>query len=171
MWYAIQVPTGKEFQTKEAIEMHIDSDFFKEIIVLRYATQMKVHGTFKDVKRMLLPGYLIVVSNNIEKFHEQLRAIPYFTKILSSAQGFSPLQPEEITWLDTFSNNEHRVIPMSKAIKEGDQVRIVSGPLLSLQAKVAKIDRHRSTAYIQTHICGRTVETKLGLAVLSKKSF
>ena len=53
---------------------------------------------------------------------------------------------------------------------EGDQVRVVQGPLLGQEALIDHVDRRRSTAYIEFEMFGRRIKTKIGLGVVAKKS-
>lgn len=62
-----------------------------------------------------------------------------------------------------------RVVPMSEALKDGDQVVVTAGPLLGHEGLIKTINRRKSTAFLELDLCGRRVTTRVGLAVLSKE--
>ena len=50
------------------------------------------------------------------------------------------------------------IVDMSKAIKENDRVKIVSGPLKEIEAKIVKMDPRNRNAKIVVDFLGRTTE-------------
>ena len=58
-------------------------------------------------------------------------------------------------------------MPMSEALKDGDQVVVTAGPLLGHEGLIKTINRRKCTAYLELNLCGRSVTTRVGLAVLS----
>lgn len=55
---------------------------------------------------------------------------------------------------------------MSEGIIEGDQIRVLKGPLQGYEALVAKVDRHKRLAYIDLNILGRIKTVKVGLEIV-----
>lgn len=56
---------------------------------------------------------------------------------------------------------------MSRAVKDGEKVVVVGGPLLGHEGLIRDINRRKSTAYLEIDLCGRKVSTRVGLAVLA----
>lgn len=77
-------------------------------------------------------------------------------------------QKEEVQLIGGFTHRGDRVVPMSEALKDGDQVVVTAGPLLGHEALIKTINRRKSTAYLEARPmqAGR-VTTRVGLAVLS----
>ena len=67
---------------------------------------------------------------------------------------FIPLSNEEKTLISAFVGDEDHVMKMSEGIIEGDQIRVLKGPLQGYEALVAKVDRHKRLAYIDLNILG-----------------
>lgn len=78
-----------------------------------------------------------------------------------------PLAKEEVQLIGGFTHRGDRVVPMSEALKDGDQVVVTAGPLLGHEGLIKTINRRKSTAYLELDLCGRRVTTRVGLAVLS----
>ena len=45
-----------------------------------------------------------------------------FARVLAQDGQFVPLAKEEVQLIDSFTNRGDRVVPMSEALKDGDQV-------------------------------------------------
>lgn len=90
-----------------------------------------------------------------------------FARVLAQDGQFVPLAKEEVQLIDSFTHVGDRVVPMSEALKDGDQVVVTAGPLLGHEGLIKTINRRKSTAYLELDLCGRRVTTRVGLAVLS----
>ena len=88
-------------------------------------------------------------------------------RVLAQDGQFVPLAKEEVQLIGGFTHRGDRVVPMSEALKDGDQVVVTAGPLLGHEGLIKTINRRKSTAYLELDLCGRRVTTRVGLAVLS----
>ena len=73
-------------------------------------------------------------------------------------------------WLNAFTDNPHRTVAMSTAVKEGDRIVITSGPLMRHEGLIKSINRRKSLAFLEIQMFGRTITTKVGLAILRKQN-
>lgn len=96
-------------------------------------------------------------------------AMDDFARVLAQDGQFVPLAKEETQLIGSFTNRGDRVVPMSEALKDGDQVVVTAGPLLGHEGLIKTINRRKSTAYLELDLCGRRVTTRVGLAVLSNE--
>lgn len=198
-WYVIQVPTGREQTLAHAIERvaaeadvaaqgaadaepgSVESDpesapptpILAECFSPRFATQKKVHGEWRDVEQLLFPGYLIAVTARPEALKEALRRVPEFTRLLAVGETFVPLSSRDQAWIGAFTSEGARCVPMSVSVVEqladGDRIVVMQGPLAGKEALIQSVNRRKSLAYLQFEICGRTVTTKVGLAIVHKR--
>ena len=63
-----------------------------------------------------------------------------------------------------------QVVAMSEGYIEGDEIIVLSGPLIGRTAQIKKIDRHKRVAYLDVQMCGRTKTIKLGLEIVRKRA-
>ncbi len=169
-WYVVQVSSGKEERTIRMVEQLIDPELVHECFTPCYQTQAKRRGEWAYVKRKLIPGYVILVTDRIEKVEGCLSSIPAFTRLLRNEEGFTPLDGDEVSWISAFTQgSKSRTVAMSTGIKVGDEVIITDGPLKQHATRIVRIDRKRSTAYVEVTFMGRTKEVPLGLKVLAKR--
>ena len=168
-WYAVQVECGREAATAQQILSTLGGPqgAVRECFSPLWQTQEKRRGTWQFVERRLIPGYVIAVSNQPKQLEEGLYRVPGMSRMLRSEGGFVPLADSEVGWIDRHALGERRVVPMSRAVKEGDRVTVTAGPLMDRTLRVARIDRHRSTAYVEVKFLGRRKLVPMGLAVLS----
>lgn len=168
-WYVIQVPTGAERKLCALIERMAPAGVAQECFCPRYATQIKRAGEWVDVEKALLPGYVIVVTNQLDTLVRTLGKIPEFTRLLRMGESFVPLNQTDRSWIEAFTSKGNRCMDMSMGVVEGESVRVLSGPLTGKEALICSINRHKNLAFVQLQICGRTVTTKLGLGIVGSK--
>ena len=168
MWYVIQVSASQESTAKTMIERFVDDDLYEEVFIPRYQVMKHRHGEWVQTTSKLFPGYVIVITNQVEMLNSQVRQVPAFTRLLTTGDTFIPLNPEEIDWIGAFTTKGNRIIEMSEGIIEGDQVIITKGPLKFREGWIKKIDRHKRLAYLEIKLLGRTVDIKVGLGIIRK---
>lgn len=169
-WYVVQVVSGRERKVCELLRAKIGEDVLKECFSPAYATQRKVRGEWEEHRSLLFPGYVIAVTRDAAELKARMRTVAEFTRLLSLGERFTSLTKAERAWICAYTQQGERVMPMSMAVMEGDQVRVVQGPLLGQEALIDHVDRRRSTAYIELEMFGRRIKTKIGLGVVAKKS-
>lgn len=169
-WYVIQVQTGREPIVCKLIEQACDGGkSLKECFSPRYAYQRKRHGKWVDEEMPLLPGYVIAVADDPWSLLKAMRGIPEFTKILTMDKMLVPLDKDEKNWIERWTHEGDRTIPMSVAYKEHDRIVITDGPLVGREAMITRINRRKSVAHLEVHAGQLTIHTTVGLAVLAEK--
>ena len=177
-WYVIQVRTGHETIVCKHIEQAcqlVDENSCDGVKVLRecfsprYAYQRKRHGEWSDEEMPLLPGYVIAVTDDPWSLLNVLRSIPEFTRLLAMDKTFVPLDKDEKDWIERWTHEGDRTIPMSVAYKECDKLVIIDGPLVGREAMITRINRRKSVAHLEICVGQLTIHTTVGLAVLPEK--
>lgn len=167
MWYVIQVINGREDVMREHIERVVPAGATQELFYPQYQTEIKVHGEWVNTTKPLFPGYLICDTADPRTVQQYLLRMDGFARVLAQDGQFVPLAKEEVQLIGGFTHRGDRVVPMSEALKDGDQVVVTAGPLLGHEGLIKTINRRKSTAYLELDLCGRRVTTRVGLAVLS----
>lgn len=168
-WYVIQVATGKEEAMCRLVERVAEEGTLEECFCPRYETQRKVRGEWETVRPVLFPGYLIAVTNDVDALSARLREVPEFTRLLSVGETFAPLSDEDRAWIGAFTQRGSRAVGMSMGVMEGDRVIVTSGPLVGQEALIKSVNRRKSTAYLELHMFGRTLTTKVGLGIVTTR--
>lgn len=170
MWHVIQVINGREDVMRERIEHVVPAGAMQELFYPQFQTEIKVHGEWVNTTKPLFPGYLICDTADPRTVQQSLLRMDDFARVLSQDGQFVPLAKEETQLIGGFTHRGDRVVPISEALKDGDQVVVTAGPLLGHEGLIKTINRRKSTAYLELDLCGRRVTTRVGLAVLRRNS-
>ena len=132
-----------------------------------YEEKKKQNGTWNTLQKVLFPGYLFMITEDVEKLFFHLKTIEGMTKLIGTGQDIIPLKEEEITFLQRFGG-EDQIVSMSEGIIEGTQVIITSGPLMGMEGLIKKIDRHKRKAWLDLEMFGRMQQVEVGLEITRK---
>ena len=193
-WYVAQVASGKEASTARLCERFVGTPACEACFAPECEVMWKRGGQWELKRKLLFPGYLFFVTDDVDALSMELRKIPAMTRLLgapcdgaaagdasSAADGdgatavrgrrervsFLPLTADERDGFLAFSDAAH-VVRMSEGVIEGDTVRVTRGPLMGREGLIRKIDRHKRRAYLEVTMFGRTVPASVGLEIVRK---
>jgi transcriptional antiterminator NusG len=132
-----------------------------------YEERKKIKGEWQTLKRILFPGYVFLVTDQVEELFFELKKVIGLTKLLGSGNEIVPLSQEEVSLLLSLGG-EDQVVEMSTGIIEGSTVIILSGPLMGREGLIKKIDRHKRKAYLEMEMFGRMQRVEVGLEITMK---
>ena len=167
MWYVVQVRTGAEERIRLQCEKNIEKSILEECFIPQYEEKKRFQGKWNIQKKILFPGYVFVVTENLRDLYEGLKKIEGMTKMIGTGQEVVPLTDVEVHFIQRFGGEE-KVVPISEGIIENSQVKILSGPLEGMEACIRKIDRHKRKAWIEIEMFGRMQRVEVGLEIVSK---
>ena len=75
-----------------------------------------------------------------------------------------------VAWIDAFTEKGHRTVGVSEGVIEGDRIIVLKGPLVGREGWIRKINRRKRTAYLEIDMFGRTIQTKIGLGIVRKRT-
>ena len=175
MWYVIQVVSGQERKARDLIEStaggvrdEAGKPVLKECFVPYYQVEQKFQGEYRTVERTLFPGYVIAVTGNVSALNGELAKVPAFTRLLGGGDAFVPLDRAEMALIDKLLSEGNRIVAVSRAVAEGDSIRVIKGPLVDREGWIREIDRRKGTCFVETEMFGRTLKIEIGLAVVTK---
>lgn len=167
-WYVGQVLAGKEAATLAQCRRLVGQGVLHESFVPEYETMWKTAAGWRPERRLLFPGYLFFVTDNVEALAAGLANVPNRVRILGDEENsFMALSDSERDWFLAFIDQD-RIVRMSEGIIENDQVRITKGPLMGKEARIRKIDRHKRSAFVEVGMFGRKTMAKVGLEIVRK---
>lgn len=170
--YVMQVATGRERQTVQLLERVLGGETRAELFVPRYRYRKKIKGAWQFTEELLTPGYVYLRTSmlDIDELAQQVRRAPAFARVLAQDGKIIPLSADEERWLQALAGaGEGHVVEPSYGFIEGDEVKVIKGPLRGQEAKIRKIDRHKRLAFLEMHMFGRTKVVKVGLEIVSKR--
>ena len=140
----------------------------EEIYIPRAERERKVHGRWIKEQTVLFPGYVFIDTDDIETITAQLNNIIGLTKVLKTGESFTAVTEEECALIRHLTGKDHIAEP-SVAIKEGDSIVVISGPMKNLPGRVIYLNRHKRCAVVEMDIFSRKIEVTLGLEVVDIK--
>lgn len=167
--YAVQTVGGEEKHVRDLIQTITDDSVVDECFVPCSEVARNFRGQWRTVEVVLFPGYIFIETSDPVELKRQLWQVPAFTRVLGVNGVCLPLSETEEAWLNAFTQHGDRTVHMSEGIIEGDEVLILSGPLMNRTAEIKKIDRHKRCAYLEITMLGRTKLVKMGLEIVHKR--
>lgn len=173
MYYVVQVKTGKEEKTIEAIKKQLGSNLDSFDVFAPYKKSLrKYKGVNKEVIERCFPGYVFVETDCPKDLFFNLFWVPEFTKLLGReglTYNFVPLNDDEARVIDIlYSRNSNRITEISDiVVNEGQIVRVVDGPLEGLLTKIKKVNLHKRNVIVEYMLCGRLVSSVLSINIIT----
>ena len=121
MWYVMQVRTGTEENIRCQCQRMISSDILKRCFIPYYQQKKRFQGKWHIQERILFPGYVFLIAENLEQLAESLRKVTGMTRLLGTGDEIIPLSQEEVELLLKLGKEE-QLVAMSTGIIENDQV-------------------------------------------------
>lgn len=161
-WYVLTSEPGKETKVKDQLEI-------KKIpaLVPREKQLIRRKGLWHEEIKILFPGYVFICCDYTRELYYKLKAIPGVQKILNSAHNPEPLTPAESEYLLMLCPDDDP-LQISKAVKQGDNIVIVSGLLKGFEANIIKINLRQKRATIAIQFMGREKHITLSLNLIKK---
>lgn len=85
MWYVMQVRTGTEENIRCQCQRLISSDILKRCFIPYYQQKKRFQGKWHIQERILFPGYVFLIAENLEQLAENLRKV---TGPLQGMEGY-----------------------------------------------------------------------------------
>ena len=165
-WYVMQVFGGEEFKTKQLCDLAVLNSG-EEIFIPLYERKKRLGKALRLVKAPLFPGYVFFNTPDIEHMFFRLKKIPKLTKVLLTDNQFIPLDYSEINFIKQSGGDDH-IFEMSYGYIEGDDIIITDGPMVNLQGKIKKINRHKRVAVLEVQFMNRITDITVGLEITKK---
>lgn len=167
MWYVMQVRTGTEENIRLQCSRRIPAGVLERCFIPYYEEKKKIRGEWTVQKKVLFPGYIFVVTENIEQLYEALRSVIGLTRLIGTGREIVPLTEEEKNFLLEMGGEE-QVVEMSEGIIENSRTKVLSGPLKGKEGLIRKIDRHKRKAWLEIEMFGREQTVEVGLEIVAK---
>ena len=187
-WYVVHTYSGYENKVKEDLVKAVENAGLQDIILeVMYPTEETIeilpNGKRKSVVRKVYPGYVMVKMNVdvVEKERpaevgggvtRDLVMNPRAWYVIRNTRGVTgfvgpgskpiPLKDEEVVAMGV------ERIPIVLDIEEGENVRVVSGPLENFIGRVDKIDVERQKVKLSASMFGRETPVELDFIQVQK---
>ncbi len=167
MWYVIQVRTGTEERIRLQCRQKIRPSVMRRCVIPYYEKMRRYEGAWHKEEKVLFPGYVFLVSDDVDQLFHSLKKVIGLTKLIGTGQEIVPLTMQEIALIKKLCGDAE-LAEISQGLIQGGKIKVTCGPLQGLEGCIRRIDRHKRVAYLELEMMGRLVETQVGLEVLAK---
>ena len=167
-WYVVNTVSGHEYKVKEKLEMKINSrdlqeNIFRVIVPEQKEIEYK-NGVKKERIKKMFPGYLLVEMVMSDEAWYIVRNTQGVTGFIgSSGKGAKPipLLPQEV---DRILNSMGMSrVDVSKDLKEGAKVKIISGPFKDMMAKIDSVDLKEQKLTVLVDLFGQETSVEVDM--------
>ena len=161
-WYVVHTYSGYENKVASTLMTTVEnrglSDMIQDVKVpTEIVAEIKDDGSTKEVERKLFPGYVFVKMVYTDETWYVVRNIRGCTGFVGPSSKPVPLSESEVYRMGV----ETRVVEVS--YKEGDQVRIIDGPLEDFVGIVDELDVDKNYVRVTISMFGRETPVELEL--------
>lgn len=167
MWYVVQVRSGTEENILLQCRRKISAEILERGFIPYYEEKKRIRGEWTTRRKILFPGYVFVVTEQLEELYEELKGVAGLAKLIGTGREVVPLTEQEKSFLLEFGGEE-QLVEMSEGVIENSVIRITSGPLMGKEGCIRKIDRHKRKAWLELDLFGHIQTVQVGLEIVAK---
>ena len=164
-WYVVHTYSGYENKVASDLATMVESRGMQELIQdIRIPTETVTEikeDKKKEIERKIFPGYGLIKMSVTDDSWYVVRKIRGCTGFVGPASKPVPLTDEEVAALGV---EKHSV---EVGYKEGDNVKIISGPLEGYAGQVKSVDTDANSVCVVLSMFGRETPVELELDQIS----
>lgn len=88
MWYVVQVRSGTEHNIRIQCNKKIPDAIMERCFIPYYEEKKKQNGTWNTLQKVLFPGYIFMITEDVEKLFFHLKTIEGMTKLIGNRSGY-----------------------------------------------------------------------------------
>lgn len=169
-WYVVHTYSGHEEKVRQALEQRMKSldveGRITQVIVPKVSEVEVKNGQRRQVKRKILPGYILVQMNLDEKTWSVVRNTSGVTGFVGSGSKPTPLNEEEVERIMRQMSEEGAKVRVG--FKVGQSVRVIDGPFIDFMGTVREIDEDKGKVTVLLSLFGRETPVELDLLQVEK---
>lgn len=133
---------------------------------VRQVKRRSVNGSTSLITQVAFPGYVFLEAEPGNEYIFRIRGDSAARLLTSRDHNWRLYGPDErfARWI--FSLNG--LISLSKAYREGDRVKVVSGPLKDLEGSILRVDKRNQSGQVALMFHNRLVKAWLGFEFVER---
>ena len=182
-WYVVHTYSGMENRVLQNLENRVSSlnmeDFIFEIVVPTEEVTEIRNGQRKQIKRTVLPGYVLVRMDLTDESWSTVRHTPSVTGFVGHSNQPVPLSLDEVEKMlapsvaaaataGSDSPNRRKKKVEVADFTAGDSVMVVDGPFAGVHATITEINANAQRLKALVEILGRETPVDLTFAQIQK---
>lgn len=180
-WYVVHTYSGYEQKIERILRKMMETDAdFREVctdVKVPFETVVEVKdGVKRDVKRKILPGYILVEldlpEHSWKTWCSQIKRIQGVTGFVSAMDGVKPqpLSADEVKGIfqKTGDIKTEKVFKPKQSFSVGEQVRIIEGPFETFTGAIEEVNLEKARLRVSVGIFGRSTPVEVDFLQVEK---
>lgn len=166
-WHALFVYTGREDYIKKQINYRLTYDNITDLrlFVPKRKLRERKNGAWIEVERTLFPGYVLINSSESTDWSRRFRDITGLVRILRNGHELAEIAHSEVEVINKLITNDD-LIGYSTVLAQGNAIKVIEGPLLSLEGYIQSIDTRKGRAKVIFDFLGEKRTIDLGINII-----
>ncbi|WP_449314381.1 hypothetical protein [Rubneribacter sp.] len=147
-WYVAYAGEGREDALATKLASALSPAVLTEAFCPKWEMLMKRRGVWLKAERVMFTGYVVLASAHPRALMQELSHLS-FPVVLAGKRGRTllPIEAEVQRWLERSLDGSH-VLRASEGVIHAGKLTVEHGPLQGSEARVKKVDRHKSMAWV-----------------------
>lgn len=149
--YCLLCRTGAELSAARRI-----NQYYPEIVAITPVKTLeeKRQGQWEQREQIMLPGYLFLFSD-VEMPFDLCAKVDNIYRTLEYAKGMRKLTGSDEEYAQWIYRHQGKIGTSKVAIKEGQSIQVIDGPLFDCQGTIIKLDKHKRRALVSFSFDGQ----------------
>ncbi len=148
MWSVLKCRPEKTEDFIRICRRQIPGEILTDIFTFTCDRMRRYEGSWHIETREMFPGYVFMETGNIPALSEWLNQYRRFPDSLAEGSRLRRVEPGEEELLRKLGGEQHH-LGMSMGYIQDGIPHIVHGPLVGMERKIRRIDRHKRLAWIE----------------------
>ena len=168
IWYRIYCKKQKEEKLLDTCRQHMSKKILKEAFVFTYDRMRRFQGEWHLERQLMFPDYVFLESGDETALEEELMRYRKVSELFRECENVSYVEKNEEKFLVSLCGKKHH-LGMSRGVIRDGITRITEGPLLGMEERIRKVDRHKRLARLE--IPGSRMQESIlaGLEIIDKR--
>lgn len=167
MWCILRCQSEKTEQIMESCRRNISGQVLRDVFTFTYERMRRYEGSWHTETRSMFPGYIFLETEKPDELSEALEPYRGVVSVMENDRLLLRVQPEEEELLRSLCGREHHLAMSQGYIRDGI-THITEGPLVGMERRIRRIDRHKRLADIASPVQGMEGPVQAGLEITSK---
>jgi transcription termination/antitermination protein NusG len=156
-WFVLQTINGKE----SAVELNINKLNLEKMKVFLPKRKIKIKkkNVINDRIIPLYPGYIFIIGFWDIEEAKKILSVNNAVNFVGGLSKPGIINKEEKELIKGITENS--VVEYSKAVKEGNRIKIISGPLKQLEGVIVSVDRRKQRAVVNLPLLNTSIKVVL----------
>lgn len=169
MWCVLKCQIGEEKEIMKSCRRVIPHHILQDVFVFTCDRMKRYQGSWHIEHTVMFPGYIFLETGDIRELSVWLEPYREFVCVLEDGGLLRRVDPGEEALLHQLGGKKHHLGISQGYIQDG-VTHVTKGPLVGMERRIQKIDRHKRIAWIEYPAGMKKIRKSFtaGLEIISK---